>query len=131
MVLSSSTEFTRSAVIQEIPPHYTARDDMMLHCLHSSQSFVPVLSQRHPFHPTHHMTSRSIPILSPIYGYVLPWPIILQFSPPKHCINFSCPLHATCPAHLIFVTWSALFTSHISEHDWCIYSHSRVTPVFL
>jgi hypothetical protein len=46
MVLSSSVEFTRSAVIPEIPPHYTA-----LHSVHGSQSFVPIMSHRRPFHP--------------------------------------------------------------------------------
>jgi len=43
--------FSRSAVIQEIPPHFTAPDGMTLHCVHGSQSFVPILRQRHPFHP--------------------------------------------------------------------------------
>jgi len=45
MVLSSAVEFGRSSFIPEIPPQYT-----VLHSVHGSQSFVPILSHPVPSH---------------------------------------------------------------------------------
>lgn len=73
-----------------------------------------------PFTLSHHTTSRSTPILSSHLLTILPWPLILQFSPPKHCIHFCCPI--TCymsrPSHFLHLT-RCNHTLH--QEPWLMY----------
>ena len=85
---------------------------MILHCVHSSKSFVPFLSHRHPFHPV------------PSRGFKVHSNIIFQFMLMSYrdLLSFSFPHQNTAymphPPHFPDLTWPDLTCFIHKSHHW-------------